>query len=192
MLLKREGAEAEFIPPNSCQRMTRMKKRPTPLKECSLLLWDPSSWQSTSWCPVLWRWAQHSLCLSMPISCSPAKDLLPHSIWSQHLLLASSLQPPALPLSTAWSDVLIPSMLFCHLCHFRVDSWPCRFGRACSQCVWADAWPSLLFPPNLVPNHQPYFMDHPKAPDCQNNFNYSGDGPRATSSIRGLPAADKD
>lgn len=35
-------------------------------------------------------------------------------------------------------------------------------------------------------------MDHPKALDCQNNFNYSSDGPRATSSIRGLPAADKD
>lgn len=131
--------------------------------------------------------------LSMPISCSPAKDLLfPRSVWSQQPPLASSLQPPALPLSTAWSDVLIPSLLFCHLCHFRVDSWPLRFGRACSQCVWADARPSLLFPPNLVPNHQPYFMDHPKALDCQNNFNYSSDGPRATSSIRGLPAADKD
>lgn len=47
-------------------------------------------------------------------------------------------------------------------------------------------------PPSLVPNHQHYFMDHPKALDCQNNFNYSSDGPRATSSIRGLPAADKD
>lgn len=37
MVPKREGAETEYIPPNSCQRMTRMKKRSTPLKEGTVL-----------------------------------------------------------------------------------------------------------------------------------------------------------
>lgn len=37
MVLKHEGAEAEYIQPNSCQRMTRMKEKPTLLKEDTVL-----------------------------------------------------------------------------------------------------------------------------------------------------------
>lgn len=37
MVLQNEGAEAEHIPPNSCQRTIRMKKRPTCLKDDTVL-----------------------------------------------------------------------------------------------------------------------------------------------------------
>lgn len=84
MVLKNEGAEAEYIPPNSCQRTIRMKKRPTPLKDdtvlhCSLVQVMAKYFLLP--CALKMSTAFLVIGLSMPISCSPAKDLLfPRSV----------------------------------------------------------------------------------------------------------------